>query len=172
MIAPTTDRNKLLTEVEAVRSLRGDFPHEVSDPPLWDIIRGVADLLNPAHVGDAVYAIVHGGENGSKASSQLATMALASGGIRLFTVLRTFQPPGRYGTFPITLTESQTQLLQIVEETGGTQVDIPKGSGLSIGKDSGISTSSFVPFDTLSGRTISIIVPRIPSYHQLTAARR
>ena len=148
-IAPTTDRNRLVTEVETVRSLRGKFPHEVSDPPLWDIIRGAADLLAPAQVGDAVYAIVHGGEYGSKASAQLATIALANAGIRLFTVLRTFQPRGPYGTFPITLTESQTQLLQIVEETGGTQVDIPKGSGLSIGKDFGLPKTSFLPSETL-----------------------
>jgi hypothetical protein len=147
-MAPTTDRNKLVTEVETVRSLRQNVPHEVSDPPLWDIIRGAADLLAPAQVGDAVYAIVHGGEHASKASAQLATIALASAGIRLFAVLRTFQPPGPYGTFPITLTESQTQLLQIVEETGGTQVDIPKGSGLSIVKDSGLSNRSFLPVET------------------------
>jgi hypothetical protein len=147
-IAPTTDRNKLVTEVETVRSLRGDVPHEVSDPPLWDIIRGATDLLAPAQVGDAVYAIVHGGEYGSKASAQVATVALASAGIRLFAALRTFQPGGPYGTFPITLTDSQTQLLQIVEETGGIQVDLPKGSGLSIGKDPGRTKTSFVPFDT------------------------
>ena len=163
-IAPTTDHNKLVTEIETVPSLRGKFPHMVSDPPLWDIIGGAADLLAPAQVGDAVYAIVHGGEYGSKASAQLATIALARAGIRLFALLRTFQPRGPYGTFPITLTESQTQLLQIVEETGGTQVDIPKGSGLSIVKDSDLSKTSFLPVETFleeQFRSLFLVYPLV-----------
>ena len=57
---------------------------------------------------------------------------------------RKARPPA---IFPITPTESQKQLLKIVEETGGTQVDIPKGSGLSILKDSGLSRTGFLPFE-------------------------
>ena len=84
-IAPTTDRNKLIAEIEAVRSLRQNVSHQVSDPPLWDIMRGAADLLAPAQVGDAVYAIVHGGEYGSKASAQLATIALANAELSVYS---------------------------------------------------------------------------------------
>lgn len=148
-ITPTTDRNKLVTEVETVRSLRGKVPHEVTDPPLWDMIRDAANLLAPAQVGDTVYAIVHGGEHGSKASAQVATLVLATAGIRLFAAMRTFQPGGPYGTFPLTPTESQRQLLEVVEETGGNQIDIPKGSVPSIPKDFGLSRTGFLPVEAL-----------------------
>lgn len=131
VIDPTTDHNKPVAEVEAVRSLRGEAPREVGEPPLWDAIRGGADLLAPAHVGDAVYAIVHGREHGSKTTVQIATQAMVGTGIRLFAVLMTDQPRVPYGRLPFQPSESQKQFLQIVNDTGGTQITIPRGSGLS-----------------------------------------
>jgi len=148
-VRPTADRNKLMAEIETVRSLRGEALREVGDPPLWDVIRDATDLLAPAQVGDAIYAIVHGGEHGSKASAQLATISLSSEGIRLFAVMRTFQArEGRYGAFSFQPTESQKQLMRIVDDTGGTLIDVPKGSGLSIPRDFSPSSRDLSPVES------------------------
>jgi len=85
VVGPTTDRERLLEEIERLRT----GPREAERgrrqrTALWDSVLDSAEMFGPFRPGDVLYVITDGVDNFSETRPAAVTQALASSGIRLF----------------------------------------------------------------------------------------
>src|SRR3990172_2179788 len=110
VVGPTTDRERLLEEIERLRT----GPREAERgrrqrTALWDSLLDSAEMFGPLRPGDVLYVITDGVDNFSETRPAAVTQALASSGIRLFAFAIANQGFA-YGS---------GELERIVEDTGG-----------------------------------------------------
>ena len=110
VVLPTTDRERLLEEIEHLR--RGPRAAERGRrqrTALWDSLLDSAEMFGPLHLGDVLYVITDGVDNFSETRPAALTQELVSAGIRLFAFAIANQGFA-YGT---------GELERMVEDTGG-----------------------------------------------------
>jgi len=110
VVGPTTDRERLLEEIERLRT----GPREAERgrrqrTALWDSLLDSAEMFGPLRPGDVLYVITDGVDNFSETRPMAVTQALVSGGIRLFAFAIANQGFA-YGS---------GELERMVEDTGG-----------------------------------------------------
>jgi hypothetical protein len=114
---PTTDREKLKSQLEALRKDSNSFKGKTA---LWaSALQSVKMLGNP-QVGDAIYVISDGGDNASNSKEASVAVTLAHSGVRMFAVaFHTGEPMVRPAPEEAT---GQIGMQQIIEDTGGTGI--------------------------------------------------
>lgn len=110
LVAPTTAKDRLLEEIERLRSgprlaERGRRQRTA----LWDSLLDSVEMFKPLRPGDVLYVITDGVDNFSETRPMAVTQALVAGGIRLFAFAIANQGFA-YGS---------GELERMVEDTGG-----------------------------------------------------
>ena len=118
---PTTDHVKLLAQLEALRRPREYFKGKTA---LWAAITEGAQMIGTPQVGDVVYLISDGRENGSMSHKTDVEAALGTAGVRLFSFVTLAigrdPPPSPEDDVGRGLSDLQ----QIVQATGGAQYGV------------------------------------------------
>jgi VWA domain-containing protein len=116
---PTNEREKLKNQLNALRTDTKALPPEPRKTALWDAIIDSLYMFDNPRLGDAIYVITDGHENASSHTSKDTIQTLGAVGVRLFAFIINEErlPPA-----PEKLLSAQN-LLQIIEDTGGTSVD-------------------------------------------------
>ena len=85
VVSPTTDRERLLEEIERLRTGPPEFERgRRQRTALWDALFDSVSMFGPFRAGDVLYVITDGVDNHSETRPAAVTQALVSGGIRLF----------------------------------------------------------------------------------------
>jgi hypothetical protein len=114
---PTTDREKLKSQLEALRKDSSSFRGKTA---LWTSVLQSVKMLGNPQVGDVIYVVSDGGDNASKSKEANVTLTLARAGVRLFAVeFHTGEPMVRPAPEEAT---GQVGMQQIIEDTGGTGI--------------------------------------------------
>jgi hypothetical protein len=110
VLAPTTARERLLEEVEHLRTGPREAPGgRRQRTALWDSLLDSVKMFGPLEPGDVVYVITDGVDNFSETRPAVVTETFLAAGIRLFAFAIANQGFA-YGT---------GELERIVEDTGG-----------------------------------------------------
>jgi hypothetical protein len=118
LVAPTTDRRQLLSEIDGLRANRSPVRRQIfSGTALWDSVLASIALFRPVRPGDAIYVITDGADNLSHADSGSVSQTLAAAGIRLFCF--GIINADWLGLRPSARTTGATELLRVMEATGG-----------------------------------------------------
>jgi hypothetical protein len=118
VISPTSERQKLMEELETSRK---HFKTLVTGPPrtaLWAAILDAVKMFDRPRLGDSVYVITDGGDNASIVKMKDVAQTLGEGGVRLFAFV--FQKDNS----PVSPEERSgpENVLKLVDDTGGTIV--------------------------------------------------
>jgi len=126
LVPPTTDRTKIREQIESLFPPQDTrLPLTKRETALWDSIRGGVKLLDSHQIGDIIFLITDGMDNGSKTDASEATRSLLAGGIRLFT-LQVIDP--HIDRFRFAGGDPYVALSKVVGETGGLAVVPQPGS--------------------------------------------
>jgi hypothetical protein len=110
VLRPTSDRERLLAEIERLRAGPRDTERARRQrTALWDSLLDSAEMFSPLSAGDVLYVITDGVDNLSETPPAAVTQQLVSSGIRLFAFAIANQGFA-YGS---------GELERMVEDTGG-----------------------------------------------------
>jgi hypothetical protein len=126
---PTKDHQRLMYALEA---LRKGYIYEKKRTAIWSAVRESIKMFGTPVMGDSVYLISDGGDNGSKVRESDMEQILGSSGIRLFALL-VAQPPGIRSRMSESLT-GPGNVLAAAHFTGGTMISNAELSGIAEGE--------------------------------------
>jgi hypothetical protein len=123
---PTNERQKLMNELETLRTDPRALPPKPRKTALWDAIVDSFNMLDRPRLGDVIYVVTDGLDNASSAKSKEVTQTLGAVGVRLFAFAIRDEPHN----IPPELLSAQN-FLQTVENSGGIFVYFrPKINGV------------------------------------------
>jgi hypothetical protein len=122
MISPTRDRQRLKSELSALRTTRADLEKKDRRTALWDAIRQSIGIFGSPQMGDVLYIITDGQDNHSKTELQEIQQKLLAAGIRVFV----FDPSVGEQRMTRMLLERLTDFFELVKDTGGMAVHVPQ----------------------------------------------
>jgi hypothetical protein len=123
MVDFTPERGPVLQQIDELQAGRKVLTKGFRRTSLWDTVVEAFKSFGSPQVGDAIYAITDGGDNGSKADLGNVEKALLSAGVRFFAIL----PPPHRGFVPPEEQYGPTTLNELAQATGGFLMKSYKG---------------------------------------------